>query len=136
MRLSPHPLVRIHHQHALAQQREDRPVEARRPTMFRPTWDTLSFTRRAASSIARSRAAESGSECCELLQQHAASRQDLIERQGDLLVDRLDRLRRRAHLLRGQQVERVQGGGDLLAEQLGELQVVRAEAVRPAGSRR
>src|SRR5262249_59182232 len=63
--------------------------------------------------------------------QDTAAGQHLINRQGDFLVHRLDRLRRGTFQLGAEQVEGVKCGGDLLAEEFGELEVVGAETVRP-----
>ena len=54
--------------------------------------------------------------------------ENVIDGQGDLPADRLDRLLRRRPLLHQKQFERVQGGSELAAEDLGELNVLRTEA--------
>ena len=55
--------------------------------------------------------------------------QDLVHRQGHLPVDGLNRLRGGAPFFRGQQLQGVQRSGDLLAENLGKLQILSAECV-------
>ena len=55
------------------------------------------------------------------VQDRRGRRQDLVHRQRHLAADCLDRLGGRRALLRGQQLQGVQGGGQLAAENLAKL---------------
>ena len=56
-------------------------------------------------------------------------RENFVHRHGHLAIDRLDRLGGGGAFLRGEQFERVQGGGHLPAKDFGELHVQFGEAV-------
>src|SRR5579871_697054 len=56
--------------------------------------------------------------------------QDVVYRQHHLTANRFNRLRGRAALLRGEELERVQSGGQFAAENLRKLEIVFAEGVQ------
>src|SRR5262249_36633511 len=65
------------------------------------------------------------------LEDRSGCGENVVHRQGDLAADGLDGLAGRAPLLGLQQFERMQSGGDLMAEDFGELQVGLTEGARP-----